>query len=288
MNETSSSILERVPCFADFYRQSQYGRFPQEHRGTSNGSMRAFIVDQQAHSFTDPACDEWILGLPLRASCMTRFDFGDGWRRSRRGRGDALLVPPRTEVRYEITGPTRLLIVTWNDADLRALDQDLFGGEKLPFRAMTNRYVRNVLVERVCKGIWYDLAMQDDASRIFLDAALLQLAGSLLRCSSMIERQQPGKRGDIRRAVEFIRENYTRDLSLAEIATEARLSVFHFAREFRLEIGQSPYSYLQSRRLEAAEALLRRPEVDLDDVAQRSGFQNVRRLRAAIRAKKSD
>ncbi len=270
--------------FSDFYRTSRYGRFPQEHRSTTNGILRAFIVDQQPHDFTDEPCQDWVLGLPMRASCATRFDYGDGWRRSRRGKGDLLLVPPNTEVKYEVQGPTRLLVVTWSDDALRAVDAEIFGGPDMAFRSLFERYVRNVMVERVCKAIWHDLAIPDEAARIFLDAAIVQLAGSLLRCASLVECQRPVRRADIRRAVAFIQENYTRDISLAEIAAEADLSMFHFSRAFRLQMGQSPFSYVQSRRLEAAEAMLKQPQVDLDDIARRSGFQNVRRLRAAIRS----
>eukprot|EP01036_Dinobryon_divergens_P060525 gene60525-80715_t len=122
--------------FADFYRSSAYSQFPQEHRTHLWSQFHGFVVDQQPHDFTDIASTDWVLGLPLKASCPTRFDYGEGWKQRPRSRGDFLLVPPGTEVRYEIAGPTRLLVLTWSGGLLTDLDDELFAHEEAALRPL--------------------------------------------------------------------------------------------------------------------------------------------------------
>ena len=63
-------------------------------------------------------------------------------------------------------------------------------------------------------------------------------------------------------------------ISVAEMAAEARLSPFHFAREFRRSVGESPWNYVISRRVVRAIGILGDRRLTLDQVAARSGFAN--------------
>jgi len=55
---------------------------------------------------------------------------------------------------------------------------------------------------------------------------------------------------------EYIDANYTRNLSLAELASVARLSPFHLNRVFRAAVGLPPHRYLEQVRVRKARALL--------------------------------
>ena len=59
------------------------------------------------------------------------------------------------------------------------------------------------------------------------------------------------------RAKELADARYADPLTVADLATAARLSPAHFSREFRRAFGESPHQYLLSRRLERAATLLR-------------------------------
>lgn len=52
--------------------------------------------------------------------------------------------------------------------------------------------------------------------------------------------------------------NYAQRLNVAALASEALMSPAHFSRKFRATYGETPYSYLMTRRIERAMALLRR------------------------------
>ena len=63
-----------------------------------------------------------------------------------------------------------------------------------------------------------------------------------------------------------IDREYAQPLDVEALARGAHMSAGHLSREFRLAFGESPYSYLMTRRIERAMALLRRGELSVTDV----------------------
>jgi AraC-like DNA-binding protein len=53
------------------------------------------------------------------------------------------------------------------------------------------------------------------------------------------------------------------------------MSAGHLSREFRRAYGESPYSYLMTRRIERAMALLRRGELSVTEVCFTVGFSSL-------------
>ena len=72
----------------------------------------------------------------------------------------------------------------------------------------------------------------------------------------------------------FIDANYDRDLSLAELASAAGMSTFHFSREFKRTTGKTPHQYLMKFRVDRAKTLLAQSEMPLIEVGLRSGFSH--------------
>jgi AraC-like DNA-binding protein len=64
-------------------------------------------------------------------------------------------------------------------------------------------------------------------------------------------------------------------LTVDDLAAEARLSRAHFSREFRRAFGESPYSYLLTRRLERAASLLRNTDYSVADICMSVGLSSV-------------
>jgi len=61
----------------------------------------------------------------------------------------------------------------------------------------------------------------------------------------------------LRRARDLIDREYARPLDVPAMARHALMSPAHFSRRFRAAYGETPYSYLMTRRIERAMALLR-------------------------------
>ena len=66
-----------------------------------------------------------------------------------------------------------------------------------------------------------------------------------------------GELARLRRVRDRIDREYAQPLDVKALARSAHMSAGHFSREFRLAYGESPYSYLMTRRIERAMALLR-------------------------------
>jgi len=64
---------------------------------------------------------------------------------------------------------------------------------------------------------------------------------------------------------------YARPLDVPAMARAALMSPAHFSRQFRAAYGETPYSYLMTRRIERAKALLRRGDLSVTDVCMAVG-----------------
>jgi AraC-like DNA-binding protein len=61
----------------------------------------------------------------------------------------------------------------------------------------------------------------------------------------------------LRRARDLIDRHYAEPLDVPTMAQRALMSPAHFSRQFRAAYGETPYTYLMTRRIERAMALLR-------------------------------
>ena len=70
----------------------------------------------------------------------------------------------------------------------------------------------------------------------------------------------------LRRVRDRIDRQYAQPLDVEALARGAHMSAGHLSRQFRLAYGESPYSYLMTRRIERAMALLRRGDLSVTEV----------------------
>ncbi len=80
----------------------------------------------------------------------------------------------------------------------------------------------------------------------------------------------------LRRAQDLIHDRldmaHTRPPSLEELAREADLSPFHFARAFRQTVGETPHAYVTHRRIARSLSTLATSTIPVAEVARRAGF----------------
>lgn len=70
----------------------------------------------------------------------------------------------------------------------------------------------------------------------------------------------------LRRVRDRIDREYAQPLDVEALARDAHMSAGHLSREFRRAYGESPYSYLMTRRIERAMTLLRRGDLSVTEV----------------------
>jgi AraC family transcriptional regulator len=265
--------------YAEFYRASGYAAFPQEHR-RSPGRLpfRMIAVDQRAHDFTDPSVPDTVLALPLRtaASCTWSWDMGDGWQRETAAPGRMLVVPPDTASRWEVDGDRRLLLLVIPSATIR----NILGGacpaslsdSLAPLTAAT---WEDSFIAALMTRLWSGILGAGETDRLLADGAMTAAVAHLLQRSGA---EAPPVRAIAlsphrrRRVTAFMEAHLQDDLGLGDLAAVAGMSIRHFARAFRQEMGVTPHRWLMRLRLERAERLLERSDLSLAEVAAACGF----------------
>ena len=79
----------------------------------------------------------------------------------------------------------------------------------------------------------------------------------------------------LRRARDLMDREYSRPLEVAQLARAALMSTAHFSRQFRAAYAETPYSYLMTRRIERAKALLRNGELTVTEVCLEVGCSSL-------------
>ncbi|MBF0661772.1 helix-turn-helix transcriptional regulator [Rhodococcus sp. (in: high G+C Gram-positive bacteria)] len=79
----------------------------------------------------------------------------------------------------------------------------------------------------------------------------------------------------LRRVRDRIDREYAQPLDVEALARGVNISAGHLSRQFRIAYGESPYSYLMTRRIERAMALLRRGDRTVTEVCFEVGFSSL-------------
>lgn len=141
--------------------------------------------------------------------------------------------------------------------------------------------VTDEAINSIARSIANEIANERLGHGAMLDALVRQLVIHLLRShmavrkSARIELSRAGPVDRrLRLALEFMHDNFSRELALDEIASAAYLSEYHFARLFKQIMGVTPHTYLANLRLERARRLLAETAFPVSEIAAMVGYQS--------------
>jgi AraC family transcriptional regulator len=141
--------------------------------------------------------------------------------------------------------------------------------------------VSDETITAAARAIACEMAVERIGHGPMIEAMVRQLVIHLLRShmtvrkSAQIELSRVGPVDRrLRRAIEFMHDNFARELALEEIAAAAYLSEYHFARLFKQVTGVTPHVYLANVRLERARKLLADTALAISEVAAMVGYQS--------------
>jgi AraC family transcriptional regulator len=95
----------------------------------------------------------------------------------------------------------------------------------------------------------------------------------------------------LKRVIDYMKENLAQDLSILDLAKLASMSESHFSRSFKQSVGISPYQYLMQQRVERAKQLLKKRSlakspgtgIAISAIALDCGFANQTHLTKVFR-----
>lgn len=97
-----------------------------------------------------------------------------------------------------------------------------------------------------------------------------------MRSSASAHAIRTGKLSDIyiKEAIFFIEENYSRNISIEDIARHCNLNRSYFSRIFTEGIGRSPQEFLISYRMTKASELLRLTDMTIGAISAQVGYES--------------
>lgn len=181
----------------------------------------------------------------------------------------------------------RLIALSIAPAYLNLLACDILDGRELGFVDMSppERWVR---LDRIQSGLLALFQVPHMYSRLTAEAlANDAIMRAMLRWSSLGNRLAPTRfQTDddvVRRAISFIHDNLTRNISLADIARAAERDATILVHVFKLATGRTPYAYLLDCRVAAAKQDLRNTDLSVASIARRYSFGSPSHFSTAFR-----
>ncbi|MCC5643628.1 AraC family transcriptional regulator [Nostoc sp. CHAB 5824] len=161
-------------------------------------------------------------------------------------------------------------LLTRNAVEL--LDTDQY--EMLP-----HLITQDPLVHQIGLGLKAQLQTNSSESRLYAESAATFLAVHLLqnystRKSSIQEYVAGLPQQQLKKAVDYIQDNLTQEISLDAIANYLGISRYYFCRLFKQSTGLSLHQYLIQQRVERAKQLLLQGKMSIADIAQACGFSH--------------
>ncbi len=128
----------------------------------------------------------------------------------------------------------------------------------------------------------------ETATRLYVDTLSTVLAIELVRLQRGALPAVPALRGGLSSrqqhvVCQYIEDNLSHDISLAELAYLVRLSPAHFSRAFKQSLGVSPHQHQLARRIERAKMLLADRKRPVVEIALACGFGYASNFTAAFR-----
>jgi two-component system, response regulator YesN len=113
----------------------------------------------------------------------------------------------------------------------------------------------------------YDLVYIDDISSWMKDIVLLAM--------KLSEREEEKYSLTIATIVNYLKQNYDREISLKTVADEFNMNSVYLGRLFKAETGSAFTDYINNMRVKKAKKLLAETEMTMKQVAEKVGYLNI-------------
>jgi AraC family transcriptional regulator len=224
-----------------------------------------------------PAVPELVLVQDLLGGWRTHGDSGGGHFDVTSEKGNLYLAAPNFAHTINVSTNSHCRKLTFPTTQWDSVLNEAAGGayslESLQF---CRGPFRSQAIQSALRNLWALSDEEGAPSRLLVRAAGCEILAELCRLSGA---SLAPARGGLapwakRRCLELMQERLSEDISLDELATEAQLSPFHFARMFKESVGVPPRAYLTRLRLERACELLETTDLPVTEIAMEVGYSS--------------
>lgn len=222
---------------------------------------------------------EHLITLSLGGSCNGEIRTASGFQTRDRNKGNICVIPAGQCYSARLEGESEHLAMFLDPSlVLRAASESRMTPSS-KVEVIESCAPNDPVINSIGMALLAELELERLGGRLYAESLANVLAVHLLRHYTTSEQQDwrlvGGMSGrKLQLVLSFIDANYDRDLSLAELASVAGMSTFHFSREFKKTTGKTPHQYLMKYRVDRAKTLLAQSEMPLIEVSLRSGFSH--------------
>lgn len=202
------------------------------------------------------------------------------WRLAKwRGPDRFCIMPRQYESTWDVRSELSFVHLYCTDRHLRYLAEQTWDRSPLSINVEQRTFAEDRQITLLYRQFLLNCDWQDRANQLALSSASTLLMSHLLQHYTQLQWRLPGVRGGLapvvlKRVQEFIRNHLDQPLLLGDLAVQAGLSEFHFARMFKHSTGLAPHQYVMRVRLQQAEKLLRHTAMPLTQIALDCGFSS--------------
>jgi AraC family transcriptional regulator len=220
-----------------------------------------------------------LINLSLEGDCSGEITTASGFKTRSRTRGTVCVIPAGQSYSARLEGESEHLTMFLDPSlVLRAASESRVTASS-KVEIVESCAPNDPVINSIGMALLSELESERLGGRLYAESLANVLAVHLLRhytTSRHLDRRLVGGMSGqkLQRVLSFIDGNYNRDLSLAELASAAGMSTFHFSREFKRTTGKAPHQYLMKVRIDRAKMLLAQSEMPLIEVGLQSGFSH--------------
>jgi AraC family transcriptional regulator len=200
--------------------------------------------------------------------------------------GEIILCRRNTEEWVRWHSPMQMLLITVPDPTFHSVAEEM--GGRAPELNGTP-LLKDERIRALVAAAEADFANGSPAGRIYTDSIGRALAAALMHLQGVLRNPMRHYHGglspvQLRRVTSFVHENLHEDVSLMQMAEQAKLSLAYFSQMFRQSTGVAPHQFVLRARVERAKELLVKEDARILDVAIECGFQTQQHFARVFRA----
>ncbi|WP_077294765.1 helix-turn-helix domain-containing protein [Yersinia proxima] len=201
-----------------------------------------------------------------------------GWKNG--GGPDRFCIMPKGSLSsWDVRDDLSFVHLYCTDNHLRQLAEQIWERSPQSIQVDERIFAEDPQITLLYRQFLLNYDWQEQANHLALSSAATLLMTHLLKTYTQLQWAIPAIRGGLapvvlKRVKEYIDYNLTQPLLLSDLATQAGLSEFHFARMFKQSTGLAPHQFVLKVRLCRAEQLLKHSAMPLIHIALACGFSS--------------
>ncbi|WP_390258544.1 helix-turn-helix domain-containing protein [Halodurantibacterium flavum] len=244
----------------------------------SPGSVLDLLeIERPPGSMSRAATPDLLLCQDLQGGAYVSGNWGGGRFNTTSEKGALYLAAPNFAPVSTVDTTHHIRTIAFPVAHWQKIVDEAAGGE-FSFESLQlyGGSFHSLAIRTALRNLWRLSDDEGAPSRLLAQAAGCEILAELCRLSGTPFKPVKGGLAPWaeRRCTELMRARLSEDISLDELAAEAQLSTFHFARMFKQSVGVPPRVYLTRLRLERACELLEMTDRPVTDIAYEVGYSS--------------